>query len=114
MTHPFSCLPEKIRDGLAQEACPRSGVSGNCWVWTGRTNRNGYGRIWWEKKEPVLHRVVWLILRGAIPAGLVLDHLCKVRRCCNPDHLEPVTTKVNVQRGDAILFRPAPVCEATP
>jgi hypothetical protein len=48
-----------------------------------------------------VHRVVWEILVGPIPAGADMDHLCRVRACCNPDHLEPVSRAVNVARGSA-------------
>lgn len=78
-----------------------------CWLFNGRwQSRNGYGRLSWEGKQTVIHRVVWEILRGPIPDGLALDHLCRVTACANPDHLEPVTVSVNTLRGDAVLFRP--------
>lgn len=76
-----------------------------CWEWQGELNRNGYGRVWIGGKRHMTHRAVWELLRGQIEAGLVLDHLCKVRNCCNPDHLEPVTVKENTHRGDAVLFK---------
>jgi hypothetical protein len=47
------------------------------------------------------HRFAWELLRGAIPDGLTLDHLCRNRRCVNPDHLEPVTAVENTMRGQA-------------
>lgn len=81
-------------------------IINGCWVWTGRLNRNGYGRVWWQGREPVVHRVVWELLIGPIPKGLVLDHLCRNRACCNPGHLEPVTQRENVVRGEAVLFAP--------
>lgn len=77
-----------------------------CWEWQGELNRNGYGRVWIEGRRLMVHRVVWELLRGPIGEGLVLDHLCKVRCCCNPDHLDPVTQRENVHRGDAVLFQP--------
>jgi hypothetical protein len=45
------------------------------------------------------HRVVYEALVGPIPEEAVIDHLCRVRNCVNPDHLEPTTTKVNILRG---------------
>lgn len=62
-----------------------------CWIWQGGINNSGYG----------VHRAVYTLLAGEIPDGLQLDHLCRVRRCCNPEHLEPVTARVNVLRGDS-------------
>ncbi|PLS82281.1 MAG: hypothetical protein CYG60_24755 [Actinobacteria bacterium] len=52
------------------------------------------------------HRVYYLRLRGPIPNGKELDHLCRNRDCVNPDHLEPVEGRVNVQRGDAATLTP--------
>ena len=78
-----------------------------CWVWTGRRNRNGYGRLWCPetKRELMLHRYTWLMAgRPPIPRGYVLDHLCRVRACCNPAHLECVSVAENTRRGEAVLF----------
>ncbi|TDD77726.1 HNH endonuclease [Actinomadura rubrisoli] len=55
-----------------------------------------------ERKNVVVHRFVYESLVGPIPEGLVLDHLCRVRACCNPAHLEPVTDRVNILRGASI------------
>lgn len=93
-------LPKNIQARISHEP-----VTG-CWVWTGRMNRNGYGRAWFRGKEPVIHRVVWTVLVGPIPPGYLLDHLCRNRKCCNPAHLEPVTPQENTLRGEAVLFRP--------
>jgi len=76
-----------------------------CWQWTGRQNRNGYGRTRWEGREPVTHRLIWFILRGSIPSYTLLDHRCRNRLCCNPNHLEPVTNRTNTLRGEAVLFK---------
>lgn len=53
----------------------------------------------------VTHRITYLFYVGPIPDGLELDHLCRVRACCNPDHLEAVTRLVNVRRGNAVKTR---------
>lgn len=77
-----------------------------CWwfVDAGRENRNGYGRIWWQGRELMAHRLSYEAHVGPIPDGLVLDHTCTNRCCINPAHLEPVTGKVNTHRGQAKLF----------
>lgn len=97
-------LPDKLRALVCVTPGP---LITPCWCWLGRLNRNGYARGRWEGREPVMHRVTYELLIGPIPAGLILDHLCKVRRCINPEHLEPVTHRVNTLRGDAVLFQSA-------
>jgi hypothetical protein len=79
----------------------RVDADGPCWLWTGAKNRGGYGVISKGRRDGVaiVHRVVWELLVGPIPEGADLDHLCRIRECCNPDHLEPVTRAVNVARG---------------
>jgi hypothetical protein len=66
-----------------------------CWIWTASRDPAGYGRF--EGAYP--HRFAYQLLVGPIPAGLDLDHACRVRHCVNPSHLEPVTHRVNVLRG---------------
>jgi hypothetical protein len=80
---------------------PESG----CWLWRKHVNNNGYGlkRVpcsCGEGRRAVLaHRFVYELFVGPIPEGLHLDHLCRVRHCVNPSHLEPVTTRENTIRG---------------
>jgi len=76
-----------------------------CWEWTGELNRNGYGRIWVKGKRLMAHRVTYEHFIGLIEEGLVLDHLCRTRCCCNPAHLDPVTVQENTHRGNAVLFQ---------
>lgn len=73
---------------------------GGCWLWKGCTTAKGYGLIQAGKLRPV-HRVSYELHVGPIPQGLDLDHLCRVRNCANPAHLEPVTHRVNVLRGES-------------
>lgn len=68
-----------------------------CWLWTGRKEKAGYGKYC----GTVAHRWAYRELVGPIPAGLTLDHLCYVRHCVNPAHLEPVTLLENVRRANA-------------
>lgn len=72
----------------------------DCWDWLAGQDGDGYGvfTIPAGRLERV-HRLAYRLLVGPIPAGLTLDHLCRNRACVNPDHLEPVTNRVNVLRG---------------
>lgn len=72
----------------------------SCWEWTG-CKVKGYGQISINKRRYYTHRVVYELLVGEIPKGLQLDHLCRNRSCVNPTHLEPVTSKENLRRGNS-------------
>lgn len=71
-----------------------------CWLWKGYIDpRYGYGRYGNRKNRKQAHRLVYELLHAKIPDGLFLDHLCRVRHCVNPEHLEPVTKRTNTLRG---------------
>lgn len=73
-----------------------------CWNWLGFVDKAGYGRIrigGRDKPVGYTHRLMYALRVGPIPDGLVVDHLCRNTVCCNPDHLEPVTNRTNVERG---------------
>lgn len=70
-----------------------------CWLWLGASSLNGYGRFSIAGRMFGAHRYAWTLLRGEIPEGLVIDHLCRVRHCVNPEHMEVVSPKVNTLRG---------------
>lgn len=83
-------------------------LDSGCWQWNGYTDRAGYGRLRsGGEGSPVLytHRLAYEIYKSRIPEGTELDHLCRNRWCSNPDHLEPVTHQVNMQRGYAAVMR---------
>ena len=73
---------------------------GPCWVWTGGRVRNGYGMTHLPGLGRLAHVIAFVEHVGPVPEGLELDHLCRVRHCCNPKHLEPVTRRENIMRGD--------------
>lgn len=70
-----------------------------CWLWQGAKNAEGYGRIYHLGRLDYTHRVSYELANGPIPEGLDVDHLCRTPACCNPEHLEPVTRAVNLQRA---------------
>jgi hypothetical protein len=72
-----------------------------------RTNSNGYGQIKDGKGMVYAHRYAYELLVGPIPPGTELDHLCRVRHCVNPAHLEAVAHRDNLLRGDTIPGRNA-------
>jgi hypothetical protein len=75
-------------------------VADGCWLWTGYRLHNGYGSLMANgKKNTLAHRFAYELLVGPIPDGLTLDHLCRVRNCVNPAHLEPCTMAENALRG---------------
>lgn len=77
------------------------GQPSECWIWQAFINDKGYGqfRLGSHKRA---HRVSYEWARHPIPDGLVIDHLCRTRACVNPDHLEPVTSRVNTLRGETL------------
>lgn len=88
--------------------CPATG----CWLWTGKVSTNGYGIIMGSVGKGMAHRYFYTTLIGPVAPGLDLDHLCRVRCCVNPWHLEPVTRSENLRRGangDVIRARKAKI-----
>ena len=71
---------------------------GPCWLWQAQT-RKGYGQFWDGDRMMPAHRYAYEFCVGPIPEGLTIDHLCRNRPCVLPNHLEPVTNRVNVLRG---------------
>jgi hypothetical protein len=72
--------------------------NGGCWLWKGSKNSSGYGFLYHDGASQAAHRVAYTLVKGQIPEGLELDHRCRNRLCCNPDHLEPVTRAENMKR----------------
>lgn len=94
------------RKSLLERMGDKIQISDGCWEWTGLINAEGYGTIprgggqySGTRFNLLAHRLVYELLVGPIPEGLQLDHLCRVRNCVNPAHLEPVTQRENTMRS---------------
>ena len=72
---------------------------GHCWIWNGYKANSGYGQFGWFGIIISSHIFSYCVLRGVPSAEHELDHLCRVKHCCNPWHLEEVTHKVNMERS---------------
>lgn len=96
-------LPERWQRLIQPE--PMSG----CWLWIGAVNSDGYGHVRckiagaWKTRGA--HRQIYLELRGPLPQHLTLDHLCRIRSCVNPAHLDPVPHRVNILRGEGFAAK---------
>lgn len=71
-----------------------------CWEWQGARSKGGYGQISHEGRVLYVHRVAYEAVHGPIPEGKQIDHLCRVRHCCRPAHLEAVSPRENSLRGN--------------
>lgn len=93
-------IPRPEFQHVADRINDRTDRSGECWLWTGSLHTDGYALTSFKGKTTGVHRLAYEAYVGPIPEGLEIDHLCRVRRCVNPAHLEAVTHKVNMQRRD--------------
>ena len=79
-------------------------ITPSCWLWMGSKTLGGYGHVGLNGKYPLAHRLSYEWAIGPIPEGFQIDHLCRVRNCVNPKHLEAVTQQENIRRGDGGSF----------
>ena len=74
-----------------------------CWEWQAKIhNPTGYGHLFINRKTFLAHRISYILHKGTIPNGLVVNHLCRNRKCVNPNHLEVITLKENILKGFSI------------
>jgi hypothetical protein len=80
-----------------------------CWIWEGSVHTGGYGQFWFDGRYVSSHIFAYILWNGPIPAGFQIDHVkargCTSKLCCCPDHLEAVTSQVNVLRADSLPAR---------
>lgn len=96
---PFDRFIEKVnRDGPVPNHNPSLGP---CWLWLGKPRSTGYGTMQVAGRMEYVHRLSHVFFIGLIPDGLQVDHLCRVLLCVNPSHLEAVTQRENLLRGES-------------
>jgi hypothetical protein len=92
-------IPEdEYRERLHERLLASSERVGDCLLWTGKLTYSGYGHISVRDQKDNVHRVAYKLWVGPIPEGMEIDHLCNVRNCFEPAHLEPVTHAENLRR----------------
>ena len=94
----ISALPERFQEKISPQM-------DGCWLWTASVDRCGYGRTKIGSRKLGAHRVVYELLIGPIEAE-TLDHLCRVRSCVRPSHLEPVSLRENLWRRPSMAAVP--------
>lgn len=75
----------------------------DCWEWNGTITPSGYGHFYFEGRNHPAHRISYSWENGAIPDGLVVDHICRNKRCVRPTHLRAVTQRQNLLHGPTII-----------
>jgi hypothetical protein len=101
---PICELPAAIVPRAAKRLSEMTAAEGDCVVWTGRKSSSGYGVfhvvIDGQKRTTSSHRASWILAHGPIgDPNLVIDHLCRNRACCKPEHLDLVDSRTNSLRG---------------
>jgi hypothetical protein len=96
-------------DPLSRIASRITETDSGCWECGYAKDTSGYPQISVSAKMQLVHRLTYEAEHGPIPVGLQIDHLCRNRTCCNPAHLEAVTSRENTMRGETIIARNAAV-----
>ena len=98
-------VEERVVNDVLDRFVDKIDFTESCWLWAGAINNTGYGVFRAEGRAIAAHR--WAYETVVEPTALDLDHLCRVRNCVNPDHLEPVTRRENLLRGETLTARNA-------
>lgn len=93
-------MTDRVTDPVAHITARTVKTESGCWEWLQRRNEHGYGEVNLSNyRTKLVHVLMYENTVGPVPDGLELDHTCRNRACCNPDHLEPVTHLTNIDRG---------------
>ena len=98
--------PRKFLTGHHRRKSPVQYVEdeNGCWIWQGHILNSGYGSGWFNKRRMTAHRGYYEAAVGPIPEGMDIDHLCNVKLCVNPAHLEAVTRAENIRRKSSTIL----------
>src|SRR5881396_3749910 len=97
---PARPIAEPRPDEIARFLSYATPQADGCWRWMASCFLNGYGRFTFRHNSFCAHRIAYVFFCAPLDEWTVLDHLCRNRRCVNPEHLEPVTVGENIRRGD--------------
>lgn len=94
-------LEEKYQERFLSRLCALDDEDGGHWTFQGGRTNGGYPCFWAGKERGMVsaHRLSYEVFVAPVAKGLDVDHLCRTRWCCNPDHLEPTTRSENLRRG---------------
>ena len=94
-------VPQRVIDRIFDGINTRS--KKKCWEWNLSIGTHGYGQIGWyfsgKSAGTTAHRVAWVAVNGPIPEGMTIDHLCRNRKCVNPNHLQLLTNEENASNN---------------
>lgn len=102
--NPYQRTDKKDLDWIFSMSIPEP--NSGCWFWTGAWDRQGYGNTMLPGRRFIgVHRLAYQLAHGEVAEGLDIDHLCRVRCCVNPLHLEAVSHRENMLRGNTFSAR---------
>ena len=92
--------PNILTDEQSKRFLSKIDKTDYCWNWKAYLNKDGYGTFSLNKRTVLAHRLYYVVYFDSVSPSLELDHTCRNRSCVNPDHLDPVTSQVNLLRGN--------------
>lgn len=95
-------LNRSLKDRIYAKSIPVT--ESGCWIWMGAKQNNGYGHMGYMGKTYLVHRISYEQHVGLIPENMVIDHMCRVRDCVNPDHLQVTTIAENVLASNSMTI----------